>query len=423
MSTDIESLKKEAAANATLPAAKLHVLQLEPIKEKIGDRWPRMSQLVHTLFEKALRRAQGPQDHFIKVGELSYVVTFHGSTQEEAAVACAGIAREVCEHLFGEGVETASVRSVVGEVSADQLSQNCQAVAEFLEQTGQENVVTKSAAGLTSEQRPVAVDANSPGHAMMDAHQFVGQLGRKLGFFPLWDLKKQASSALMLSPMALAGRNGHEPHSIHGSVAAPHGPDGVLAKLELRLLRAAGEYAQRVHASQKVCAVGASVSFDTLSSLSGRVRYITTLKEIHTSPVCPLLLKIEDIPQGVHLGRLGEIMNMVGAPNVRFLLEFTDRIPEFEFRMSAAGIGAVLADDCPAWQAEAVLKSMPNRLLGQHAFGFLRGLHTPPLVRLAAHYDLRFGLGAALDGAHRYTGVEDVPDFPLNGPLNGPLSA
>jgi hypothetical protein len=414
MSTDIEALNKEATASATLPAAKLHVLQLEPIKEKIGDRWPRMSLLVHTLFEKALRHAQGPQDHFIKVGELSYVVTFHGSTPEEAAIACTGIAREVCEHLFGEGVETASVRSVVGEVSADQLAHDCEAVAELLEQTGLENVVTKSEAGLTSEQQPAQLDANSPGHAMMEAHQFVGQLGRKLGFFPLWDLKKQASSALLLSPLALTGRNGYEPHSIHGSVAAPHGPDGVLAKLELRLLRAAGEYAQRVHASQKVCAVGAGVSYDTLSSLSGRVRYITTLKEIRTSPVCPLLLKIEDIPQGVHLGRLGEIMNMVTVPNVRFLLEFTDRIPEFEFRMGAAGIGAVLPDDCPAWQAESILKSMPNRLLGQHAFGFLRGLHSSPLTRLAAHYDLRFGLGAALDGAHRYTGLEAVPDFPLS---------
>ena len=413
MSTDIESLNKDAAAGAPLPAAKLHVLQLEPIKEKIGDRWPRMSLLVHTLFEKALRHAQGPQDHFIKVGELSYVVTFHGSTPEEAAIACAGIAREVCEHLFGEGVETASVRSVVGEVTPDQLAHNCEAVAELLEQTGHENVVTKSAADPAPEP-PIAVDANMPGHAVIEAHEFIGQLGRKLGFFPLWDLKKHASSALILAPMALAGRNGSEPHSIHGSVAAPHGPDGVLARLELRLLRAAGEYAQRVHASQKVCAVGTGVSYDTLSSFAGRVRYITTLKEIRTSPVCPLLLKIEDIPQGVHLGRLGEIMNMVTVPNVRFLLEFTDRIPDFEFRMGAAGIGAVLPDDCPAWQAESLLKSMPNRLLGQHAFGFLRGVHTPPLARLAAHYDLRFGLGAALDGGHRYTGLEAVPDFPLS---------
>jgi len=410
MSTDIDTPDKEAAANATLPAAKLHVLQLEPIKEKIGDRWPRMTLLVHSLFEKALRHAQGPQDHFMKAGELSYVVTFHDRTPEEAAITCTAIAREVCEHLFGEGVEIASVRSVVGEISADQIGSDCLAVADFLEQTGQESVTTKSTAGLVSEQAPIAVDAKLPGHAVMEAHRFMGQIGRKLSFFPLWDVKRRASSALILSPVAITG----EPHSIPGSAVAPHGPDGGLAKLELRLLRAAGEYAQRVHASQKVCAVGTGVSYDTLSSFSGRVRYITTLKEIRTTPVCPLLLKIEDIPQGVNLGRLGEIMNMVAVPNVRFMLEFSERIPELDFRMGAAGIGAVLPEDCQAWQAENILKSLPNRLLGQHAFGFLRGLNSPALAHLAESHNLRFGLGAALDRAHRYTGLEAVPDFPLS---------
>src|SRR3569833_3335773 len=61
MGTGAGSLSKETTASPTLPAAKLHVLQLAPIKEKIGDRWPRMSLLVHTLFENALRHAQGPQ--------------------------------------------------------------------------------------------------------------------------------------------------------------------------------------------------------------------------------------------------------------------------------------------------------------------------------------------------------------------------
>ena len=414
MGIDIATPDKDAADSNTLPAVKLQVLQLEPIKAKIGDRWPRMSLLVHSLFEKALRHAQGPQDHFIKVDELCYVVTFHGNTPEETAIACAAIAREVCEHLFGEGVETASVRSVVGEITPDQLGDKAKDVADFLEQTGQETVTTKSAAGLTSEQTRVAVDAKVPGHAVIEAHRFMEQAGRQLCFFPLWDLKKQVSSALILAPVALASKNGRAPHSTHGGSLAPHGAGGFLANLELRLLRAAGEYAQRVHASQKVCAVGTGVSYDTLSSLAGRVRYITTLKEIRTSPVCPLMLKIEDIPQGVHLGRLGEIMNMVTMPNVRFMLEFSDRIPDFEFKMGAAGIGAVLSDDCAAWQAEAILKSLPNRLMGQHAFGFVRGLNARPLARMAEKYDLRFGLGAALDRGHRYTGLEAVPDFPLS---------
>jgi hypothetical protein len=96
------------------------------------------------------------------------------------------------------------------------------------------------------------------------------------------------------------------------------------------------------------------------------------------------------------------------------MLEFSERIPELDFRMGAAGIGAVLPEDCQLWQAENILKSLPNRLMGQHAFGFLRGLNSPALAHLAENHNLRFGLGAALDRAHRYTGLEAVPDFPLS---------
>src|SRR3954468_17015586 len=136
MGIDVGSLETEAPVGTTLPAAKLHLLQLEPIKAQLGERWPRMSLLVHSLFEKALNRAKGPSDHFIKLDELSYVVTFHGSSPEEAALVCAGIAREVCEHLFGEGVESVSVRSLVGETTPEDLrSRGGNAIADFQEQT------------------------------------------------------------------------------------------------------------------------------------------------------------------------------------------------------------------------------------------------------------------------------------------------
>src|SRR6266404_2113658 len=106
------------SANPTVSAAKLHVLQLEPIKEKLGGRWSRLSDLVHKLFEKALKHAQGPGDHFIQLGELSYIVTFHGLSPEEAGLACAAVAKEVCKLLFGDGVQDISVRSLVGIVPA-----------------------------------------------------------------------------------------------------------------------------------------------------------------------------------------------------------------------------------------------------------------------------------------------------------------
>src|SRR4029078_3716969 len=98
-----------------IAAAKLHVLQLEPIKEKLGERWERLSELVHKLFERTLARAQGPRDHFVETGELSYIVTFHDLSPEEAGLACASVADAVCKLLFGDGGRDIAVRRPVGQ--------------------------------------------------------------------------------------------------------------------------------------------------------------------------------------------------------------------------------------------------------------------------------------------------------------------
>jgi hypothetical protein len=127
-----------------VPAAKLHVLGLLPIKNKLGEKWPRLSGLVHSLFEKAISNAQGPSDHFIILDELSYVVSFHHLSMEEAGLACASIAQEVCKLLFGADVEDISVRSLVGLVSPQLFEAGSAAAAkisELLEQSGGEIVV------------------------------------------------------------------------------------------------------------------------------------------------------------------------------------------------------------------------------------------------------------------------------------------
>jgi len=86
-------------------AAKLHVLGIAPLKRRLGPRWERLSALVHRLVEKAIRSAQSPNDHCIILDELSYAVTFGELSIAESSRICATIAREVCEHLFGDQID------------------------------------------------------------------------------------------------------------------------------------------------------------------------------------------------------------------------------------------------------------------------------------------------------------------------------
>src|ERR1700752_3265128 len=122
--SDLEWDGRSGLSQEDIAAAKLHVLHLDPIKAKLGDKWERLSNLVHKLFERTLYQAQGPRDHFLLVDELSYVVTFHDLSLEEAGLACASVARKVCELLFGADIDDIAVRSLVGPVSAALLSGN-----------------------------------------------------------------------------------------------------------------------------------------------------------------------------------------------------------------------------------------------------------------------------------------------------------
>ena len=105
-----------AQAGDTVLAAKLHVLGLAPIKNKLGPRWERLSDLVHKLFEKAIARAQGPSDHFVVLNELSYAVTFANLSRAQTNLVCTSIATDVCDHLFGDQIDEISVRSIVAEI-------------------------------------------------------------------------------------------------------------------------------------------------------------------------------------------------------------------------------------------------------------------------------------------------------------------
>ena len=56
---DAADIDHEAASSQEkVPAAKLHVLQLEPIKARLGSKWEKLSGLVHTLFDRSMTKIE-----------------------------------------------------------------------------------------------------------------------------------------------------------------------------------------------------------------------------------------------------------------------------------------------------------------------------------------------------------------------------
>jgi hypothetical protein len=404
-------LERERPVHIAVPTAKLHVLNLEPIKARVGEKWPRLSELVHILFEKALRRVQGPYDRFLQVDELSYIATFQDRSQEEAAIACAAVAQEVCDLLFGEQAHAVSLRSVVGMVPESALEPELRvsAISALLEKHGSEQIVTRS--------KPDVRGPDAQMQGLAGAHRLCGLQQISLRLFPVWDIGRHTSSCLMLHPVG--GRTGRDAACVRRLL--PQAGEDDVAGLEIALLSAAADYGQRVRAAGKLCAVGTGIGWETLSVAATRSRYLAALKAVAADFSVPLMLKIEQIPAGMPMARLGELVAMLHVHPVRVLVEFAAgvRIPEMPFKLHAAGIGAALPDGCDAKLARSLIDKLNRRAEAQKAFSFLSGIGGD-LAGIARERDLRFGAGPGLDGGHSYTGLEAIPDFPLreNGPVH-----
>lgn len=402
-----------AHAPDKVPAAKLHVLQLEPIKAKLGPKWEKLSALVHTLFEKSLRRTQGPRDHFLLVDEMTYVVTFHDLSLAEASLACTCVAKEVCDLLFGADIDDLTIRGLVGLVPPAMLENagdKGMQLTELLERIGGEITVTPRDNPEAAWEKTLTPAPVPTGEWINRAHFLAEEVGLRIGYFPVWDLAARKSASLFLSAF---NRSNETPIGVRHALRGIEEPR--IAHFETTLLQAAAEYAQMVHAAQKICALGVGVSYETLSGFHSRIHYIGALKSIRTLADCPLLLRIDQIPDGTPVGRLAEIVTMLSMPNVRVTLQFESlrSLPEMDVRMGVVGIGGALPPHCDVATAVAQAQRLVRRTSGQKAFAFLHGLENDALTEAALKCHVRFGSGHALGGGRHYTGTEPIPDFPL----------
>jgi len=157
------------------------------------------------------------------------------------------------------------------------------------------------------------------------------------------------------------------------------------------------------------------VSHDTVSHKETRTRFMRALKDVEVPVSCPLLLRIEMIPDGAVLTRVAQIASMLATPNIRVVLDFQNprQLPPFDFRLPAVGISAMLPVGCDADQAAKAAEKVVRRALDQKCMSFLHGLDTPQLAEIAEKAQVKFGTGKVLDKAIEFTGQEAVPHFPL----------
>ena len=102
------------APPASAPGARLSLVGLADVRERLGDRWQELSDRVHELAEVVIRRHLMRGDVFEAHGDDGYMVLFAQLSPAEAEFKCRVIAKEIAAKLLGADLAASS--TVAGAV-------------------------------------------------------------------------------------------------------------------------------------------------------------------------------------------------------------------------------------------------------------------------------------------------------------------
>ncbi|MGF1610612.1 MAG: hypothetical protein ACFCUQ_14515 [Kiloniellales bacterium] len=89
-------------ATAGYVAGRVHMLNTDLVRERLGARWPRLEQRIHEIIRGELKRRLSPHDLFTRVNESSYVIVFGDCSELDAQVKIALLSERLLEKLLGE---------------------------------------------------------------------------------------------------------------------------------------------------------------------------------------------------------------------------------------------------------------------------------------------------------------------------------
>jgi EAL domain-containing protein (putative c-di-GMP-specific phosphodiesterase class I) len=134
------------AEQRLVAAGKLHLINLDGLKQRFGDRWESKATRIASVMEAALHRHLSTRDFFSQIDDGAYVIIFEQMTERDATVKCNLIAREVLQKLFGDADDVTGIviQTAVANVdgSVDLKSSNpLSVIAGLLDDAEQNSVV------------------------------------------------------------------------------------------------------------------------------------------------------------------------------------------------------------------------------------------------------------------------------------------
>jgi len=88
-------------------AGKIRFISLDTVRAELKDRWESVAARVLDTAEQRIRRRLRPEDMLSRTADKGFTICFADATEEEASEIAAAVARDIRQHLIGNGEDAA----------------------------------------------------------------------------------------------------------------------------------------------------------------------------------------------------------------------------------------------------------------------------------------------------------------------------
>ncbi len=414
-----EHLRGLVGKDAKPLAGKVNFIGLSKIKEKLGDRWPRLAERADEITRKAIERRLMPADVYTRYKELHYLIIFASLTEDQAKLKCALIAEEITKRLLGDEIapEDLEVKTMVSHIQGKFAFEDIPSVEVLAAQFSEDG--TKAGGGAAP------ADQAQTDESWWDDEETSDPLAQvQLVYRPMWDVKRSAITTFVCAPAQTcpAGRL----LVGEGGIPRLNEPSVAIRLDQLVQKRVIGDL-RRLDAAGQPLLLCLPVHFETLAVSQRRMAYIERCQRgIPSRATKRIVFELTGVPAGIPHNRLFEMATALKGFSRGVLLRTT--LGHSLFRpASETGVAALgIEHNSTAGQSEArIIAEMARFCAAAKKVGlatYVHGLRTISLSTgaIAAGFDFVDGetITSVVDsprGAYAYK-IQDLFAAQLGSP-------
>jgi hypothetical protein len=309
---------KAAASPDYLAKGCVNVVELGNLKEQAGARWPRIREGVYARIETLLRDKLGPNDLFVRLGDIAYLVTMPTTDPEDVSAICMRVAFDLHMTFLGQcGLDQIEVNTVTS-IEDDTL---------VLQKLPFEKVV-----GLAEKAGIAVSPAERAGQAARESHRAKpishtsagGKAPKAIGpafhfdepppralivefqFVPIWSVRNSAVTTYACEPKTIV-----DAAARRVPISLVHLTPKERIQIDVSAFQTGINQLVKCHEAGNKFLLAVPISFEVLGTPAARMDFLSACRDLSYNYRNFLTFILVDVPPGVAQSRLANMATIL----------------------------------------------------------------------------------------------------------------